>query len=139
MKKICTKLWFLIEDFPRSPSPVRGFWKSPWAAHRALGDFQNPLRAQGFWMKIPLQKPEFSIYIFSDSCLKFKHYLLTSNRLLRSLHHFRSIFQKKGILLKLFFLSISLFSPAYSSLTFYSQRRNGSGSIILRLCSFTLN
>ena len=25
MKKICTKFWFLIGDFPRSPSPVRGF------------------------------------------------------------------------------------------------------------------
>ena len=63
MKKICTKFWFLIGDFPRSPSPVRGFWKSPRAARRALGDFQNPLRAQGIWVKIPSQKPEFSIYI----------------------------------------------------------------------------
>ena len=89
MKKICTKFWVLIGDFPRSPSPVRGFWKYPRAApstpcsrasapasvlrvaphsgpraHRAaLGDFQNPLRAQGIWVKIPSQKPDFSIYI----------------------------------------------------------------------------
>ena len=63
MKKICTKFWFLIGDFPRSPSPVRGFWKLPRAARRALGNFQNPLRAQGIWVKIPSQKPDFSIYI----------------------------------------------------------------------------
>ena len=31
------------------------------ASATALGDFQNPLRAPGIWVKIPSQKPEFSI------------------------------------------------------------------------------
>ena len=31
--------------------------------HRPFGDFENPLRAQGIWAKIPSQKPEFSIWI----------------------------------------------------------------------------
>ena len=35
----------------------------PRARRAALGDFQNPLRAQGIWVKIPSQKPDFSIYI----------------------------------------------------------------------------
>ena len=89
VKKICTKFRFLIGDFPRSPSPVRGFWKNPRAAPStpcsrasapasvrrvalhssprarrvALNDFQNPLRAQGIWVKFPAQKLYFSIYI----------------------------------------------------------------------------
>ena len=59
--------------WPRSPSPVWGFWKSPRAARRALGDFQNPLRAPGIWVKIPFQKPEFSIYISISKELVFLH------------------------------------------------------------------
>ena len=57
-------------EFPRDPhrlfgdfenAPLSGLHSAPRARRAALGDFQNPLRAQGIWMKIPSQKPEFSI------------------------------------------------------------------------------
>ena len=66
-KNIYEILVFDREFSVRSPSPVRGFWKSPRAARRALGDFQNPLQTQGIWVKIPSQKPEFLIYIYIPS------------------------------------------------------------------------
>ena len=46
-------------------APHSGLRYGPRARRAALGDFQNPLRAPGIWVKIPSQKPEFSIYIFS--------------------------------------------------------------------------
>ena len=38
-----------------------GLRSGPRARRAALGDFQNPLRAPGIWVKIPYKKPEFSI------------------------------------------------------------------------------
>ena len=52
----------MVVDFPQIPI-AHSIWKSPRAAPRALGDFQNTLRAPGIWVKIPSQKPEFSIWI----------------------------------------------------------------------------
>ena len=91
-KKICTKFWFMVVDFPQIPiarsgilkipsgstpcprasapasvrrfAPHSGLRYGPRARRAALGDFQNPLQAQGIWVKIPSQKPEFLIYIF---------------------------------------------------------------------------
>ena len=44
-------------------APLSGLRSGPRARRAALGDFKNPLRAQGIWVKIPSQKPEFSILI----------------------------------------------------------------------------
>ena len=65
IEKIYTKFWFLFGDFHQDPHRPFGDFENPLGQH-ALEDFQNPLRAQGIWMKIPSQKPEFSIYIFFE-------------------------------------------------------------------------
>ena len=82
MKKICTKFWFLIGDFPRSPSPVRGFWKSPRAARRARGPERRPegtaccprgfsKSPNGRWGsgENPRSKTRILYIFFSHSCL----------------------------------------------------------------------
>ena len=52
------KILIFDRGFPQMPIALRS---GPRALRAALGDFQNPLRAQGIWVKIPSQKPEFSI------------------------------------------------------------------------------
>ena len=78
-KKYVQNSCFWSGILPRSPSPVRGFWKSPRASatasvrrfaphsgprarRAALGDFQNPRTGDGDLGKIPDQKHEFCTY-----------------------------------------------------------------------------
>ena len=59
-----------FEDFENSlrqhavPSGLRS---GPWARRAAFGEFQNPLRALGIWVKIPSQKSEFPIVVGQKS------------------------------------------------------------------------
>ena len=88
LEKIIAKFRFLLGDFPKSTEPIRGFEKTPRIARRVFGtllrppfvasrlipasastrctagcprEFQNLFQAQKNWVKIPQQKPEFSI------------------------------------------------------------------------------
>ena len=61
-KKIYTKFWFLFGNFQPDPHRLFGDFENPLGQHAVpSGIFKIPLRAQGIWVKIPSQKPEFSI------------------------------------------------------------------------------
>ena len=62
---------------PDPHRPFGDFWKSPRAARRALGDYQNPLEAPMDQGQNPFQKSEFSIQIPQISNYKSDFYQLT--------------------------------------------------------------
>ena len=61
-KIICTKFGFLIGDFPQIPIRPFGDFENPLGQHAVpSGIFKIPSGLRGIWVKIPLQKTEFSI------------------------------------------------------------------------------
>ena len=67
IKKYAQNSGFIFVDFGPDPLARSGTLKSPQAPRRALGVFENPLRATGDLEQNPLKKHEFSIYLYSNT------------------------------------------------------------------------